>query len=384
VSDAKEKKSRSNPALPSPPGVDDSSPTAEIKRLSFRAARSRYKISYEKWHAIKEGELTDWYPFRGGGIAEEDVREIMESVKSKPALATRPRAALLGRRTETVQAVLKGKGLNRLTARLKYAGYSVDVTTSLARARQHRILAGGPGVYTNVDFKRLGALRRLEPGDRQAQSQQFCGLQCIDAYSGYAQCFVCANEDSDAAAAGFKRYVESAPFKVKGLVLSDNGLPFLSDAFLGYLAVSGFIQRTTRYHHPWSNGKVEAFNRTLKYQAMPALVAAGVAGFAQVQAWLDKWLEYYNSKRMHQGWINKGLPPLTVIDMWIKTPGDVFSKLVTLGHIKPSEVHRTRLMGSGRHAVDLGLEKGAPYAFIIEAPPPVEKPSFSLGWTLPK
>jgi len=385
VPDGKEKKRKvENAALPSPAGVDDSSPYGEVRHLSFRAARSRYKISYEKWAAIKKGNLTDWHPYCGGGLAESDVRDILESVKSKPALATRPRAALLGRRTETVQGVLKSKGLNRLTARLKYAGYSVDVTSALARARQHRVLAGGPGVYTNVDFKRLGALRRLVPGDRSPQSQQFCGLQCVDAYSGFASVFVCEKEDSAAAAAGFKRYVETAPFKVKGLVLSDNGLPFLSDDFLGYLTTHNFIQRTTRYHHPWSNGKVEAFNRTLKYQCMPALVAAGVVGFVQAQAWIDKWIEWYNSKRMHQGWINRGLPPLAVIDAWNKTSGDIFAKMVSLGHIKPSETHRTRLMGSGRHAVDLGLEKEAPYAFIIEAPEPELKPAFTLGWTLPK
>jgi transposase InsO family protein len=287
-------------------------------------------------------------------------------------------------RTESVQAILKGKGLNRLIARLKYAGYQVDVVKPLARARQHRVLASGPGVYTNIDFKRLGALRRLEPGDRSPQSQQFCGLQCVDAYSGFASCFICESEDSDAAAKGFQRYCESVPFKVKGLVLSDNGLPFLSDAFISYITTHNFVHRTTRYHHPWSNGKVEAFNRTLKYQAMPALVAAGVKGYEEAQAWLDKWLDYYNTKRIHQGWINKGLPPKTVIDLWNGTPGDAFAKLVTLGHIKPEEVHRTRLMGSGRHAVDLGLQHDTPYAFVIEAQPPSVRPPLAMGWTLPK
>jgi len=362
----------------------DDAPIEIVKKLTFRQANARYHMSFEVWHRIKAGELKEWFPYRGGGVTEADVAEMLDSVRTHPALATRPRAQMLGRRTETVQAVLKGKGLNRLIARLKYAGYSVDVTQPLARARQHRVLAAGPGVYTNTDFKRLGALRRLVPGDRSPQSQQFCGLQCVDAYSGYAAVYVSGDEDSAAAAAGFKRYVESAPFKVKGLVLSDNGLPFLSDDFTGYLATHGFVQRTTRYHHPWSNGKVEAFNRTLKYQAMPALVAAGVKDLAQAQAWLDKWMSWYNTKRAHQGWINKGLPPLTIVDLWNRTPGDTFAKLVVLGHIKPAEVHRTRLMGSGRHAVDLGLEHDAPYAFIIEAPPPVSKPPFALGWTLPK
>ena len=367
-----------------PASPDDGAPIEQVKHLSFRAARKRYHLSYERWKAIKAGTLTEWHPYRGGGVAETDVSEILDSVRSYPADNTRVRAAKLGKRTETVQGVLAGKGLNRLNARLRYAGYSVDIVKPLARARQHRVLASSPGCYTCVDFKRLGAVRRLERGDRQKESQLFSGLQCIDAYSGFASVFVCAEQDSDAAVAGFERYCESTPFKVKGLVLSDNGLCFLSDAFVGHLATHNFVQRTTQYNHPWSNGKVEAFNRTLKFQAMPGLVASGVKGYEEAQLWLDKWVHWYNYKRSHQGWINRGLPPAAVAELWEKTPGDVFEKLVKLGHIKPDEVHRTRLMGSGRHAVDLGLEHEAPYAFIIEAPPPRLGLPFKEGWTLPE
>lgn len=360
-------------------------PKQHCKELSFREANRKYHISFEKWRELKHGLPCTWEPYRGGRRSTLDVQDILDSVRQKPALATGERAKWLGRRTEAVQRVLKEKGLNRLNARLKYAGYSVDVTGSLRRARQHRVLAGGPGVYTNIDFKRLGSVRRLEPGDRQETSRLVCGVQCVDAYSGFASCFLTEREDSPAAVAGFKRYVESAPFKVSGLVLSDNGLPFLSDEFIGYLSLYHFVHRTTRYHHPWSNGKVESFNKTLKYQAMPALIAAGIKAIPECQMWLDKWLKWYNSKRAHGGWINRGLPPEQVIKNWDAASGDVFTKLVTLGHIKPDEVHRTRLMGSGQHAVDMGLKpEKTPYAFIIEAAPTAPKPELPPGWTLAK
>lgn len=365
-------------------GVDDSAPLELVKHMSFRAARAKYHLSYERWKAIKEGALTEWHPYRGGGITPENVAEILDSVKSFPAWNSHVRALKLGRRTETVSTVLKGKGLSRLIARLRYAGFTCDVTSSLARARQHRVLAGGPGVYTNTDFKRLGAVRRMERGDRQASSRFVCGLQCVDAYSGFASVFICEHEDEDAAVAGFQHYVEKAPFKVAGLVLSDNGLPFLSDAFVGYLATHNFVQRTTQYNHPWSNGKVESFNRTLKYECMPALVASGIKSEKETQDWVDVWCDHYNRKRIHHGWINRGLPPAVVVDLWQKTPGDVFTKLTTLGHIRPEEVHRTRLMGSGKHAVDLGLEHKEPFAFIIEAPKPKPPKMLGEGWTLQK
>jgi hypothetical protein len=103
-----------------------------------------------------------------------------------------------------------------------------------------------------------------------------------------------------------------------------------------------------------------------------------------VQGWLDKWLVYYNTKRFHGGWINRGLPPQTVIDMWNKTAGDALTRLVALGHVKPDEVNRTRVMGSGKHAVDLGLERGTPFALVIEAQPLPMRPELPMGWTLPK
>lgn len=363
----------------------DDDVVSQIKEMSFREANRKYHISYEKWREIKDGRPSTWKPYRGGNVPSLDVQDVLDSVKQKPALATGDRAKWLGHRTEAVQRVLKEKGLSRLNARLKYAGYSVDATGSLARARQHRVLAAGPGVYTNIDFKRLGSVRRLEPGDRQETSRLVCGVQCVDAYSGYASCFLTEREDTTSATLGFQRYVENAPFKVHGLVLSDNGLPFLSDEFIGYLKLFEFVHRTTRYHHPWSNGKVEAFNKTLKYQAMPALVAAGIKSIEEAQKWLDKWVEYYNTKRSHGGWINRGLPPLEVIKRWNNTGGDSVERLLALGHIKKDEVSRVRLMGSGQHAVDMGLKpKDFPYAFIIEAPPHEAPKALPSGWTLAK
>jgi hypothetical protein len=359
-----------------------------IRKLSYRAARQRFGVPYEKWKAIKAGAVRDWRPYRGGGISKVDVQDVLDSVRSFPHWNTRTRAAKLGRRTEAVQAILAAKSLSRLVPRLKYAGFACDITQPLARARQHRVLAGGPGVYTNIDYKRLGAIRRLDPGDRSPSSVFVSGLQCVDAYTGFATVWCCEHQDDESAVDGFGHYLKEAPFKVHGLVLSDNGGCFVAPKFELYLASQGFIHRTTQYNHPWSNGKVEAFNRTLKYQAMPGLVAAGITDMPSVQQWLNKWCHWYNTERAHAGWINRGLPPLVVAKQWHGTPGDTFERLVALGNIKPDEVHRTRVMGSGKNAVDLGLtatqKGGAPFAFIIEAPTPKPPRNLALGWTIQK
>ena len=59
-------------------------------------------------------------------------------------------------------------------------------------------------------------------------------------------------------------------------VLSDNGSEFLSHIFIRACVDLGLIQRTVRPGHAWSNGKVEALNKTPQYPCFPA-VAGNVA-----------------------------------------------------------------------------------------------------------
>ncbi|MFZ1061219.1 MAG: integrase core domain-containing protein [Candidatus Rokuibacteriota bacterium] len=364
------------------------SPTSEeardVEGLSFRQAREKYRISYDTWRRIKDGKLIGWKPYRGGGVPEADVQDILADVRARPGESTPVRARRLRRRTETLQSILKGQGLNRLTARLRFAGYQVEDMPALARARQRRILAAGPGAYTCIDFKRFGALSRHDGRVGHTPSRWVSGCVVVDQYSGFASVYVCEEQDKWSAATALERYCKTAPFKVAGIVLSDNALCFLSSEFEAFCATGRLVHRTTQYNHPWSNGKVEALNRTLKYQCMPALAGAGFRSHPEAQGFLDRWMEYYNGRRAHMGWINKGLPPKAVIDQWEATPGDAIKRLVALGHIRPADMGRVRVMGANeRTSFDLLHYKGTPFAFVIEAPP-AEPRQLPPGFTLQK
>lgn len=105
------------------------------------------------------------------------------------------------------------------------------------------------------------------------------------------------------------------------------------------------IPRYTRRAHPWSNGKVEALNRTLKYQCFPLLLSMGDASFEEIDGGVCAWMRYYNHTRAHGGWINKGLPPHALWELWLSAKGTRLDKLVEIGAVTHHNIRYVRAMG---------------------------------------
>ena len=61
------------------------------------------------------------------------------------------------------------------------------------------------------------------------------------------------------------------------------------DRFIKGVANRGPIQRTIRSAHPWSNGKVEALNRVLKYQCFPA-IAGNIEDWRSACVLAHRWM----------------------------------------------------------------------------------------------
>lgn len=191
----------------------------------------------------------------------------------------------------------------------------------------------------------------------------------IDQFSGYGSVFICAKEDEQAASLGFVHYVKHAPFQISGLVLSDNGAPFIGRMFENTLFKLGLQHKTTHYAHPWSNGKVERFNGVLQTSCFPAIVCGTFRTHEEVQTAVDVWLKFYNNDRASFGRMNRGLPPLALVSLWNKTPGaGVIEKLSALGVIRMSELPYLRAMGSAQMSYKKpdGTEGKAPYAFVVD------------------
>jgi transposase InsO family protein len=96
--------------------------------------------------------------------------------------------------------------------------------------------------------------------------------------------------------------------------LTDNGREFCgreeAHPYELLLAVEGIEHRTTRVRSPRTNGFVERMNRTLLDECFR--VAGRQTWYIEpeeIQRDLDRFLEYYNLQRSHQGYRLQGRTP---------------------------------------------------------------------------
>jgi transposase InsO family protein len=92
-------------------------------------------------------------------------------------------------------------------------------------------------------------------------------------------------------------------------VLTDNGSCYRSREFARTLADAGVVHRRTRPYRPQTNGKVERFNLTLKWEW--AYAQAYDTNASRTQE-LSRWLHHYNYHRPHMA--HAGRAPITVLN----------------------------------------------------------------------
>jgi transposase InsO family protein len=342
--------------------------------MSFREAKRAFHISYLTWARLRRGEVPGWQP---GGARfvelEATIDKVLASVKVAPHLNSAIRAKELHIGATAVQRILAERSLSRLTARLRFAGYKVEAVHPLAVARQRRVLAAAPGALTCSDFKTFAKLELpvVAGGERGTQVRPVCGCLVVDHFTGFLSCTLSDGASASVGVAALDRFRAKAPWTNTGLLLTDNGPSFLADEYIAGSSERGYRQRTTRYNHPWSNGKVEAANKTLKYQCFPALCASRIESMEHLQGLVDVWLDDYNARRSHGGWINKGLPPLAVWERWRSLPGSVLDRLAAMRILSATDMPRMRVMGTDKSGATLLTQpladcKGVPFAFVIE------------------
>jgi len=209
----------------------------------------------------------------------------------------------LGLPRSTVYGVLRRLGLNRLAA--------LDRTTR----RPIRYVREHPGELLHLDIKPLGRIppgggKRLQPGwpDTRAGYQSPAGRGlgfeyvhvAVDDASRWAYAEVLPDERAATAAAFLGRVV--AAFAAQDIqverVLTDNGSCYRAHAFARAACQLGVRPKRTRPYRPQTNGKAEAFIRTLLREW--AYLRPYFAN-ADRRAALPAWLHTYNYQRPHTG-----------------------------------------------------------------------------------
>ena len=133
----------------------------------------------------------------------------------------------------------------------------------------------------------------------------------VDDRSRLAYAEILADERKETASAFMTRAIGF--FSERGVnierVLTDNGACYRSKPFAQVLAEAGIGHRRTRPYRPQTNGKVERFNLTLKWEWAYARPYGTNASRTEA---LERWLHHYNYHRPHMA--HEGRTPITVLN----------------------------------------------------------------------
>lgn len=217
----------------------------------------------------------------------------------------------LGLARSTVYAVLRRTGLHRLA----WLHRSTREVIRYERA--------APGELLHLDVKKLGRIpagggKRFDPGFSETGAGRHRGRGlghdfihvAVDDHSRYAYAEALPDERGETTAAFLGRALTT--FQAMGVrverILTDNAKNYTSHAFTAVAAAYGVQMRRTRPYRPQTNGKAEAFNKTLQrewaYQRLYRSNAERVAA-------LPSFLAEYNADRPHTAL--GGLAPLARI-----------------------------------------------------------------------
>ena len=90
-----------------------------------------------------------------------------------------------------------------------------------------------------------------------------------------------------------------APPEQRPALISDNGTQLVAKSFQKFLNTWDIEHRRIAVRHPESNGKIEVFHRTIKYERV--YVKEQYKTYYEAKDDLDQFIRYYAEERLHQG-----------------------------------------------------------------------------------
>lgn len=140
----------------------------------------------------------------------------------------------------------------------------------------------------------------------------------IDTYCSFGLAYLYTDKSVKSSVDFISRTVDI--FKAMGItierILTDNGKEYTTHwdtgyhLFEEYLGSKNIKHRYTKVRHPWTNGFVERFQRTILEEFyQPSLLKRTYYTLDELQHDLNKYLYFYNFQRTHQGYRLKGSKP---------------------------------------------------------------------------
>jgi transposase InsO family protein len=268
---------------------------------------------WRRWQAEGRSGLVDrpstarTHPRRTPACVETRIRICRHLSRRGPVFI----AVQLGVAASTVGRVLARHHVPRLAACDPVTGQVLRASRASARRYEHH----RPGDLIHLDVKKLGRIPDGGGWRAHGRSEAVRGRTVHGRPLGYDYVHTAVDDHSRLAyaeihddekgvtAAGFLRRA-AAYFTACGIthidrVITDNAFAYRhSTAFHTTVADLGAQQKFIRPHCPWTNGKVERFNRTL---ATEWAYSQPFTSNTDRAIHLPTWIEYYNLTRPHLG-----------------------------------------------------------------------------------
>ena len=177
--------------------------------------------------------------------------------------------------------------------------------------KERHVESGKPAELLNQDTFYVGHLKGVGKVYLHAT---------VDTYSSYAFGFLHTSKQPEAAVSVLHNdvlpFYRKHKLKVEN-ILTDNGREYCgkeTHPYQLYLALNDIKHRTTKVRRPQTNGFIERFNRTILDEFFRIKFREKLyTSLKMLQEDLDEWLIYYNEKRPHLGYRNKGRIPMETI-----------------------------------------------------------------------
>ena len=284
----------------------DGYPVAEAARR-FNVSRATAHKCLQRYDAGGRAGLEDGKsrPRSSPVQTSSAIAERIAALRKETGLGPHRIAEEMGVSPSTTYTVLRREGLNRLD-------HLHRVTREIVRYEHAH-----PGDLLHLDVKKLG---RIPPGggkrflpehaatyaetNSAPKSHKRLGYDhvhvAVDDHSRYAYAEALADDRSQTTVRFLERAL--AHFASLGVqvtrILTDNGGNYRSTVFGTAVAAHGIRHKRTRPFRPQTNGKAEAFNKTL--QAEWAYARVYISNEERL-ATLPQFLDRYNNHRTHSG-----------------------------------------------------------------------------------
>ena len=213
-----------------------------------------------------------------------------------------------------VYGVMKRNAINRRKDRLEWIrktnGQIVtksELETARLKSKSRHIHADQPGELVCIDTFYVGCLKGVG---------RIYQMTACDAASSFAWTKLYSDKSAQSAVNFIEHIRANAHGNEIKAVLTDNGKEFTTHwaskkhRFENALKNKEIKHRYTKVRHPWTNGFAERLNRTILEEFYQIALRKKI--YIDVQALqqdLDRFVEFYNFNRPHQGYRLKGSIP---------------------------------------------------------------------------